>query len=182
VADTNNHAIRAIDLKSKAISTLRIEGLEPPPATVSAGGDTTPNLQEIKAPRQQLPISSEGNVVVMVELPTGYHLNPSAPQRFSASVESGAEHIAFKSDTKNASDGKTVSKTSKDLRLPLTVPVRTLSSGPSELRVQLTLFYCREDNTGTCLIKTIRWAVPVDVVSAPSASREIKVQAKVEAE
>ncbi len=30
VADTNNHAIRVVDLKTKIVSTLKIEGLKPP--------------------------------------------------------------------------------------------------------------------------------------------------------
>jgi hypothetical protein len=32
VADTNNHVIRAIDLRSSVVSTLTIEGLAPPAA------------------------------------------------------------------------------------------------------------------------------------------------------
>jgi hypothetical protein len=50
------------------------------------------------------------------------------------------------------------------------------------LRVQLTLFYCREDNTGTCLIKTLVWRVPVEVSAAANAASEIVVQAKLSAE
>ena len=30
IADTNNHAIRVVDLKTKRVSTLKIEGLTPP--------------------------------------------------------------------------------------------------------------------------------------------------------
>jgi hypothetical protein len=182
VADTNNHAIRAIDLKSKAISTLRIEGLEPPASTAGPSAEATPNLQEIKVPRQRLRASSDGSVVVTVKLPAAYHLNPSAPQRISATIESGADHIAFKSEPKSKIDGNKLSQTSKDLRLPFTLPLRTLASGQAELSIQLTLFYCREDNTGTCLIKTIRWIAPIDIEANPAASSEIKVQAKVESE
>jgi hypothetical protein len=32
VADTNNHAIRTIDLRASIVSTLRLEGLAPPMA------------------------------------------------------------------------------------------------------------------------------------------------------
>ena len=31
IADTNNHAIRTIDLGTKLVATLTIEGLTPPP-------------------------------------------------------------------------------------------------------------------------------------------------------
>ena len=30
VADTNNHAIRVVDLKTRQVSTLKIKGLSPP--------------------------------------------------------------------------------------------------------------------------------------------------------
>lgn len=181
VADTNNHAIRAIDLKTKVVSTLRIKGLEPPDISANVGPESSPNLEEIKLPKQRLRASSDGSVVVGVDLPAGYHLNPSAPQRFKAFIESGAEHIAFTSDATTASE-KTVSQTSRNLRLPLRLPLRGLAPGRAELRIQLTLFYCRDDNTGTCRIRTFAWNAPVEVVNEADASNEIKVQATVEGE
>ena len=36
VADTNNHAVRVVDLKTKQTSTLNIKGLQPPPASNAA--------------------------------------------------------------------------------------------------------------------------------------------------
>jgi hypothetical protein len=45
----------------------------------------------------------------------------------------------------------------------------------------VTLFYCREDNTGTCHIKTLIWQVPVNVANA-SPNREIKLQGKLSAD
>jgi YVTN family beta-propeller protein len=180
IADTNNHAIRAIDLKTKAVSTLRIKGLEPPASSANFSADSSPNLEEIKVPKQRLRASSDGSVVVQVDLPAGYHLNPSAPQRFRASIESGNEHIVFKSDAK-ATGERALSQTSRDLQLPLRIPVRSLVAGSGELRIQLTLFYCREDNTGTCMIRTLAWSAPVEIVNDPDVPKEIKVQAKVEA-
>jgi DNA-binding beta-propeller fold protein YncE len=181
IADTNNHAIRVIDLKTKAITTLSIKGLEPPASNASANADGAPNLEEMKLPKQRLRASAAGNIVVHVDLPAGYHLNPAAPQRFKASIESGSEHIAFQADAKGGDD-KVLSRTSKDIRLPLRVPVQGLAPGSGQLRIQLTLFYCREDNTGTCQIKTLLWNAPVEVVNEPDASNEIKVQARLSAE
>src|SRR5262249_797367 len=54
IADTNNHAIRVVDLKTKQASTLRLSGLTPPAVdnqTVSE--NAAPNAEEIKAPAQQ---------------------------------------------------------------------------------------------------------------------------------
>jgi hypothetical protein len=71
-------------------------------------------------------------------------------------------------------------RASKDVRLPLRLPLRTYAAGASELRVRLTLYYCREDNTGVCRIKTLDWRVPVVVKSEQNAPREVKVQGKIE--
>jgi len=73
---------------------------------------------------------------------------------------------------------KSVSQTSKNLKLPLRIPFHAFEPGAADLRVQLTLFYCREDNTGTCLIKTLVWRVPVEVTNSASAAREISIQGK----
>ena len=73
---------------------------------------------------------------------------------------------------------KVLTFTSKDLRLPLRIPFNAMETGTADLRVQVTLFYCREDNTGTCLIKTLVWRVPVEVTKEPNASNEIKLQGK----
>jgi hypothetical protein len=115
-----------------------------------------------------------------VELPSGYHLNPAAPQRYKVSVETGAAVLGLQSATGAGANwrDKALSRSLKNLQLPLRIPIRTFVPGRSELRLQLTLFYCREDNTGTCLIKTLVWRVPVDVTNSTSAAKEITVQGK----
>src|SRR5437763_384945 len=77
-------------------------------------------------------------------------------------------------------DAKTLGTTAKDLRLPLRLPLRALAPGAVSLRVRLTLYYCREDNTGTCRIKTLVFDAPVEVTAAAGAPHEIKLQGRVE--
>ena len=169
VADTNNHAVRVVDLKTKETSTLRINGLAPPakPAETTENA-FAPNAEEIKLATQQLRAGADGSLLINVELPSGYHLNPAAPQRYSVSVDSGTISIA----EKNAM------RTAKDLQLPLRIPLHAPGTGAARLRVQLTLFYCREDNTGTCRIKTLIWQAPVEVTNNANAPNEVKVQGK----
>jgi DNA-binding beta-propeller fold protein YncE len=180
VADTNNHAIRVVDLATKAVSTLRIKGLEPPASLPVSTSDASPNLESIKIPKQTLRAGSDGAIVVNVDLPDGYHLNPAAPQRFKASIQNGGEHVVFQSD-KNQPVNE-LAETSRSIRLPLRLPVRALVPGRSDVRIQLTLFYCREDNTGTCRIKTLVWSGPVEVVSEAAAQTEIKLEARLPAD
>ncbi len=177
VADTNNHAVRVVDLKTKQAATLMLKGLRPPAAEVVATPDSAPNSEEIKLAPQRLRAGAEGTLVVDVALPAGYHLNPSAPQRYSVTAEGGTKHLALGDDAKHPA-----ARVARDLQLPLRIPIRALGEGPGGLRVQLTLFYCREDNTGTCQIKTLVWRAPVVVTTDADAPREIRVQGKVEAQ
>jgi hypothetical protein len=171
VADTNNHAIRVVDLKTKRASTLRINGLAPPSKNMQALETAAgPNAEEIKVPAQKLR-AGDGALQIDVELPEGYHLNPLAPQRYKVSVDGKSLTV----------DEKTAARASKDLKLPVRVPLNATAAGSSTVHAQVTLFYCREDNTGTCRIKTLVWQVPVEVTSDANAPAEIKVQGKLTA-
>src|SRR3712207_2697287 len=99
--------------------------------------------------------------------------------------ENGRDYITFGKPGNVPADATPphpvgVSDTSKDLRLPLRVDLRGLEPGRVELRAELTLYYCREDDTGVCRVKTLVWRVPVEVTEAAGAPREITLRAKVE--
>jgi len=173
IADTNNHAIRVVDLKTKRVSTLRINGLTPPMKNVQTMETASgPNAEEIKVPAQKLRAGAGGTLQIDVELPAGYHLNPLAPQRYKVSVDGKSVAI----------DEKSASSSRKDLKLPVRVPLNASAAGSSTVRAQVTLFYCREDNTGTCRIKTLVWQVPVEVTNDANAPTEVKVQGKLTAD
>jgi DNA-binding beta-propeller fold protein YncE len=175
VADTNNHAVRVVDLATKDTATLKIEGLRPP--TTTATPDTTddfgPTPDEIKIAPQRLRAGSDGSLIINVDLPAGYHLNPLAPQRY---------RVAFEAETMALTlDARTAKASAKDLRFPVRVPLRATATGSAKLLVQLTLYYCREDNTGTCRIKTMLFRVPVEITDAKDAPQEIEVRARIDA-
>ncbi len=173
VADTNNHAIRVVDLKTKQTSTLRINGLTPPAKNLQALESAVgPNAEEIKVPAQRLRSGANASLQIEVELPAGYHLNPMAPQRYKVSVDGGNSLSV---------DDKTAARATKDLKLPLRVPLNTTAVGQSTIHAQITLFYCREDNTGTCRIRTLVWQAPVEVTNDASAPGEVKLQGKLTA-
>jgi len=174
VADTNNHAIRVIDLKTKQTSTLRISGLMPPAKSMERSTtDAGPNSQDITLPLQRLRTGSNGFLTINVDLPDGYHLNPAAPQRYKVSVDKDSS-IKIQSDS--------ASQVSKDLKLPLRIPLSVLQAGAANLRAQVTLYYCREDNTGTCRIKTLVWQAPIEITDAADAPTEVRLQGKLPTE
>jgi len=180
VADTNNHAVRVIDLKTKQTSTLRIKGLEPPDMVTArvSENENGPNAEENRVGTQQLNADTAGSLTINLQLPDGYHLNPAAPHRYRISIESGPKQLRLGSD----SFTDVVSSSLKNPQLPLRIPIRSFAPGAAELRVQFSFVYCREDDTGTCRIKTLVWRVPVEVQNNPNASHNIKVTGKVAAE
>ena len=173
IADTNNHAIRVVDLKTKRATTLRLNGLTPPAKNMQALETAVgPNAEDIKVAAQKVRAGASGALQIDVELPAGYHLNPEAPQRYKISVDGKSLAV----------DEKAAARSSKDLKLPLRVPFNASGVGPATLRAQVTLFYCREDNTGTCRIKTLVWEVPVEVTNDASAPADVKLQGKLTAD
>ncbi len=184
VADTNNHAVRVVDLATKQTKTLVISGLKPPEGAAAPGDEESagPKAEETKAAPQRLAAADGAQTLFIdVDLPDGYHVNPSAPQRCRVEVTAGGEHLSLYELTGRVSGAPGVSSvTSKDVGLPIKMMVHALRPGAAELRVRLTLYYCREDNTGTCRVKTLVWRAPVEVTAEPGAPREIKLLGKVE--
>jgi thiol-disulfide isomerase/thioredoxin len=167
VADTNNHAIRVVDLKTRQTKTLPIKGLLPPPSTQTETAGTPPNQEEIKLPVQKLRVGN-ASIVLNLQFPSGYHLNPTAPHRYKISAGS-----PLSIDSQNAS------RSLKAPTLPIRIPARASSGGKTEIVASFTFVYCREDNTGVCRIKTLQWKAPVEITSDPSAPVEISLKARV---
>jgi hypothetical protein len=187
IADTNNHAVRVVDLATKQTSTLNLKGLQPPVTSAPAANsenESGPNVEEIKVGTQRVSENANGDLVINVELPAGYHLNPAAPQRYRVHLEDGPRHFGFWSPTETGAVGHDISiaKTVKDLKLPLRIPFQAFTAGTATVSVQLTLFYCREDNTGVCRIKTLSWQIPVEVSNAADTAKEIVIQGKLTAD
>ena len=116
--------------------------------------------------------AGEAMLLINVELPARYHLNPTAPQRYKISIENGAKSLVI--------GEQEASRSTKGSQLPIRVPVKASIAGVAELHASFTFVYCREDNTGTCRIKTLLWRAPVEVVTDLQAAASIKLEAKVE--
>ncbi|MDQ3712612.1 MAG: redoxin domain-containing protein [Acidobacteriota bacterium] len=165
VADTNNQAIRVVDLKTKTVSTLKIEGLAPPVQTEIENSPS--EAKEIKLETKDVATNSNNSLVFNIALPKDFHLNPNAPQRFEISTDDG-QRI------------KIANPTQKFKALPVVIPFSTLQKGAANLKAKLTVYYCREDNTGVCLIKRLAWNVPLNVVADKKASKKVEISVSVE--
>ena len=123
IADTNNQAIRVVDLKTKTVSTLKIEGLTPPKQTGNTTESYVPNLKEYSAEPQELAANTDVSVSLAVKLPDGFHLNQNAPNRFEISAE-------------NETFVKFSGKTKRFDSLPLKIAFRTQNAGETNLKSQ----------------------------------------------
>ncbi len=157
IADTNNHAIRVADLQTGEVTTLRLTGLAMPTAMAGFEGAAWLDGEVITLPVQPLTAGIEGQLVVQIELPAGYKLNPAAPVSYEVRVQGEGMHVP--------GDGRSHSVHALDV--PLMIPFRTLPGAHrATLEVALTFYWCREDNTGLCMIQSTRWQVPIETVEA----------------
>jgi hypothetical protein len=155
-ADTNNHAIRVADLGIGEVNTLRLRGLMAP-AMVAGFTRTSFSPDEIlKVAPQQVRAGRAGEVAVHLELPAGYHLNPRAPLTYGVQVQG---------------EGITISEQDRRFQaiapqLPLAIPFQAAAGmHQAALDIDMTFYYCRADDTGVCVIQSVRWHVPLHTVA-----------------
>ncbi|MGI8554938.1 MAG: thioredoxin-like domain-containing protein [Pyrinomonadaceae bacterium] len=157
IADTDNQAIRVVDLQNKQVSTLKIEGLTAPKSTENEQAAVSPNLKKNKSEVKEVSADSQNSLTFQINLPDGFHLNKDAPNRFEI----------------NGENVKVATAPQKFSTLPLVIPFQTNGAGDANLTAKLTIYYCREDNTGVCLIKTLAWQIPLKVSTDNRAQTKI---------
>ncbi|MBZ0290006.1 MAG: redoxin domain-containing protein [Anaerolineae bacterium] len=158
VADTNNQAIRVIDLAAKTVSTVQF----PNPEALQIGGEITVvgggQGVELSLPLQTVAAGS-GEIRLNVVLPEGYKLNANIP--FIAEWSSDADAVQIAEADRQQSIPAP--------QMPLRVPV-TLSEGQASLSGDLTIYYCESVNESLCFIDQVKVAAPISVTAAGGES------------
>jgi thiol-disulfide isomerase/thioredoxin len=153
IADTNNHAIRIADLSSGEVRSLKLSGLAIPEAVAAFEGMAWMDGETITMPLQTIQAGAEGQLMIDFRLPAGYKLNPAAPLSYAIYVRGGGIQVP--------NSGHPLSAHS--IELPLVVPFQTLAgTHRAELDVEATFYWCRENDTGVCMIQSTRWHVPLE--------------------
>lgn len=156
VADTNNHRILKVDLKTKVATEFTISGLTPPAEaeeTVEAEAPTegvaATQIQQVK-PGQPL------KATIGFKLPDGYKVNDQVPVKYSLQADKDQEVVAAeligKRKPAELSDGK----------ISLEIPVAS-QSGSAELTLSVTYGYCKDGKSGLCKLATSAWKIPVEI-------------------
>jgi len=154
VADTNNHAIRVIDLKTSQVSTLQLQGVTPPDEPKASTRPSFPNAATVKLDRQVVPTSGELTLRVKLELPAGYKLSPAAPIQWLVEASGGFEQ--------QGNEAKPT--TSFSIKLPADKLAKA-----DTLKLSIVYFPCQEGGEGVCLIQSQIWEIPLK--PAPDAKQ-----------
>lgn len=155
VADTNNHAVRVVDVDTGSTSTLVLKGIEKF-TTSTPGGTGAMEMIELET---QSVRPGEGAIKLDVRMPEGYKFNDLAPSSSEWRVE--GEAVQLPEDA-----GGELSESD----LPKTIQV-VFQEGQAQLWVDLNIYYCEQDRESLCLIEMVELQVPVEV--GPGGASEV---------
>ncbi len=153
IADTNNHRIRVLNLKSNSVGTLPITmpGSHKQPAVVETKGasllQSAPKANILTSKINLVKAGSRGKLIVDVEFPPAFHLNTEAPLKYKVvRIEGKAVMI----------DAKQLARTIQPAQLPLSIP---FTAGPDkstgEIQLDADIYYCSSGVNQVCKVKAV---------------------------
>ncbi len=163
IADTNNGAIRVLDLATQEMSTILFpnpEMLQISDQTTVIGGNSAQD-ETITLPQQTV-APGESAIAVRILLPNGYKINPDAPSR---------------SEWNNSGDAIDIPEAERAqgfAAAEFSLPV-TLTEGSDTLYGVVTTYYCEAVRETLCFIDEVNVEVPI-TVSAAASTTEIRVE------
>jgi thiol-disulfide isomerase/thioredoxin/DNA-binding beta-propeller fold protein YncE len=155
VADTNNHKIRAVDLKTHAVKTLALERLTPP--HLSPPPPSFPNKRVIEVATAEIPPGQSITLDVTLPLPKGYKLNEEVPLVYL--VETPEKSGILGPEVLPEGQKIKPPATKFTIKAPLARPAA--AGDKFDVRVSLQTFVCSETSS-LCAIKSYVWNVPVE--------------------
>lgn len=164
VADTNNHALRAIDLKTLKTRTLALEGVQAPRPPVRV--PTFPNAEVVNAPEVQVAPGKAITLDVTLSPPPDFKVNPQAPIVYLVQAPSQAGALgAGVSPAGSRVDPPAA-------RFTVQVPLaKDAAEGESlQVRLSVSAVICKEGSEGLCRVKNYVWNIPI-AFAAGGASR-----------
>lgn len=164
VADTNNHRIVRVDLKTKTASVFDISGLTPPdqtnePSIAAAESDGKP----MAAPSQTVRPAENIAVGVELSLPAEFKLNADFPLTATVTTDGDQAIVA------PATLGKRIKAAGQDQTVEFLLPL-TGKAGKAAFRVRLNYGYCRDGEGGLCKLGTAEWLLPLTVAEGGAES------------
>lgn len=155
VADTNNNAIRVVNLGDRSVKTLALADVSAPVPTRKP--PTFPFADLIEHPPVEVAAGPEVALEVKLDLPKGYKLSPDAPLPYV--IDASSSDLLAESITP-LGDRVAEPSTSFTVRIPFAKP---LEDGQKfDLKLSVAALICQGEK-GLCRPKSYIWTVPVTV-------------------
>lgn len=152
IADTNNHAIRKADLKSRAVCTLALEGVTKPTPPLRA--PTFPNAEVVELETVQVAPGDSFTLDVAIELPEGYKLNPDAPMPFLLEAADRPDALASAVEP----TGGRVDPPAATFQVEVSLAQPAKAGESLTIRLSTSAFLCEAT---LCEIHSYVWNIPV---------------------
>ncbi len=163
VADTNNHLIRRIDLKSGQVSSLELKGL----AKLTAHSMRRFRGRIVAAPKQSIGEGS-GTISISFTLPAGFKFNQGAPF-----------FVAYQTSDERALKITAVEKSRNftEPKFPIEIPVEAVA-GSAIATIDAVIYFCNDETQKICLVDSVRVQLPLEVKPGAPRRAQIEVAAK----
>ena len=171
VADTNNHKIKVVDLKTNAVTTLKFEGLSAPQLAPQA--PTFPNATVVNVPPVQAAPEESITLAVTVPLAKGFKLNEEAPLVYL--VETPEKTGILGPEVPR--EGRRLKPQVSQFKVTVPLAKAAVAGDSIALRFSLQVFVCKE-TSNLCQIKNFVWNVPI-TFTATGSSEPISLKAEV---
>ncbi len=154
IADTNNHRIRILDLKTGVVETFNLPGSE---KTHPEKGEwlLLADSPIIEFPVQKLKPNQVIQFYVNIELKPEQKFNPGSPIKYLINIETPL----LSNELQNQ-----IQVSEKPLT-ELVLPIQTLSdSGEGAFTFDLLYYYCENATQSLCYVRSIRYVIPFEIV------------------
>jgi thiol-disulfide isomerase/thioredoxin len=154
VADTNNHKIKVVDIKTEAVTTLALEGLsQPKPAHRRP---SFPNAKTFDIPEVHAAAAKSIALAVSIPLPKGFKLNEEVPIPYV--IETPSKTGILSADVPES--GAKISPPATRFKIDVPLAEAPQAGQSIDLRLSLSTFVCSE-NSSLCQIKSFIFNIPI---------------------
>ncbi len=160
VADTNNHAVRVVDIKTRQVDTLSLKHIAQLAKPAAAGAPFHGQIVDLAA--QQI-APGDASVLLDVTIPRRFKLNTEAP--FFAGINVGDARVVV---VPQSSAGVTTTSPVFPLKLPFEA-----HQGKTDLMVDAAIYYCETGKESLCYVKQIRFRIPLTVQTG--GGRDVRI-------
>ncbi len=171
VADTNNHRVVKVSLKSGDATEVKLDGLRPP-APPSVGETPADHKDAIEVASQTVGAGEALRFDISFKLPKDFKLNKLAKVTYR--LDAAGQQTLIAADQLKTRKSVEVNDDIAAVSIPLAKP-----EGEAKFTLSVSFSYCRDGVGGLCKLKTSRWSVPVRV-SADGKAGAIRLEAAAE--